>query len=217
MGLLGRITRLHVLAAGCVAFIAVGVVCAVLVFRPRLDTLRDTRMQVNTQMAKAQELPKVLTNLAEAHAALLVTKGKFDVILAKQPKLTVNDANQAAFDLWREYGPLGTGTILTRWFLSHGYVARGIAIPAPPLPPVQIPPLISLPMSGFGLTARDFSTAMRFLKGTADIPRLFLITNMNVSASSGRGGGLDVPMSSTVFIITQNAIPATPTAVAAAR
>jgi len=218
MGFLGKLTRVHVLIAACVVFVAVGVSLMVLVFRPGLDTLRQTRIDINTQRAEAEKLPQALVELAKAHGDFLVTKGKFDVILNRQPKLTVNDPIQAAFDLWKEYGPVGTGTVLVDWFRANRYDVQGISIPAPPLPPVQLPPLISLSMSGFSLRAPDFAGVMRFLRATPQIPRLVMVNNVNnITGSSGaQAGGLSVPIPITVYIITKNAIPATPVAAAVA-
>jgi hypothetical protein len=218
MSFLGRLTRVHVLIAACVVFVAVGVSFMVFVFRPRLDTLRQTRIDINTQRAEAEKLPQALVELAKAHGDYLMTKGKFDVILNRQPRLTVNDPIQAAFDLWKEYGPLGTGTILVDWFRANRYDVQGITIPSPPLPPVQMPPLIALSMSGFSLRAADFAGVTRFLRATPQMPRLVMVNNVsNIGGSSGpRGGGLSIPVPITVYIITKNAIPATPVGAAAA-
>jgi len=204
MGILARITRIHVLAVGCVFFIGVGLAFMMLVIQPRLRDLRSTRQQVNAQKSEADKLPGKLRDLAEAQAIFVDTKAKFDAILAKQPPLTTTDGNQTAFDLWREYGPgpTSSGTVLWNWFASRGYNVSGITVPGPPPPPVSLPPIISWNM-GLSLRARNFGQVMNLLRSTQSIPRLMLISG--ISGISGHPPDLQVPLPATVFIFTRNA------------
>lgn len=207
MGFLGRITRVHVLAVGCVVFVGVGLAFTMLVMQPRLKELRSTRQQVNGQKAAAAGLERKLEELAAAQAAYVDAKRKFEAILAKQPPLSTSDPIQAAFDLWREFGPgpTSTGTILWRHFARRGYDISGITVPQPPLPPYTPPPVISWSLN-LGLRARSFGEVLRFLRTTEEIPRLMLISSVN--GISGHPPSLQVPLPATVFIITANARPA---------
>jgi hypothetical protein len=206
MHFLQQLTRAHVLAVGCVLFVAISAIVHFSLIKPELDIMGQERRRTEDYRARTTELQPGLVKLAEAEKDYLRQRAAYDRLIAKQPKIDTKDGNQAAFDLWREYGndPNSFGNSMWRWLRQHGQSPRGIQVPGIPLPPVAVPPLISIGMGGFGITAKSFPDTLSFIRKLHEMPRVVMLGNR--VSMGGISPYVDVALPITAFIITKNAI-----------
>jgi hypothetical protein len=210
MRFLQQFTRVHILAIGCVFFVAIAAIFYFSLMKPQLDTLGQERRRVEDNRLKADRLESGLIQLAQAEEEFLKQRAAYDRLIARQPKIDTESSIQAAFDLWREYGndPNSYGNAMTRWMTSMGQFPRGIQVPKPPLPPVAVPPLIAIPFSGFGITAKSFPDALSFIRKVHEMPRVTMMGGSVTLRGISPNIGVDFPL--TAFIITRNAVGGAP-------
>jgi hypothetical protein len=210
MRFLQQFTRVHILAIGCVFFVAIAAIFHFSFIKPQLDIIGQELRKVEDNKVKANRLEPGLIELTQAEEEYLKQRAAYDRLIARQPKIDTKDSIQAAFDFWREYGndPNSFGNSMTRWMVRMGQWPRGITVPAPPLPPVAVPPLISIPFSGFGITAKGFPDALNFIRKVHEMPRVTMLGNSVVLR--GTSPIIDVGLPLTAFIITKNAIGGAP-------
>jgi hypothetical protein len=210
MRFLQQFTRVHILAIGCVFFVAIAAIFYFSAIKPQLDTLGQERRRVEDNRLKAGRLESGLDQLAKAQEEFLKQRVAYDRLIARQPKIDTSDPIRAAFDFWREYGndPNSFGNAMTRWMINMGQFPRGIQVPAPPLPPVAVPPLIAIPFSSFGMTAKSFPDALSFIRKVHEMPRVTMMGGSVTLRGASPNIGVEFPL--TAFIITRNAVGGAP-------
>jgi len=201
MAFLSRISRLHIIAGAGVVFVALLVAFSLSFLQPTLRQIKDVKAQQAAQEKTWSQLPAKVAALSQAKQNLAMAEAQANAMLARQPKISTQPFD-AMFDLHREY-TFGTGPALLRFFLSKGYLPRGIALPATSFTPQAVPPLLVIPMGGFGIQARSFPAVLNFLRQLKDMPRIGVIGGVTIRGTSPN---LDVTMPLTVYIMTSNAL-----------
>jgi hypothetical protein len=201
MAFLSRITRLHIIAATGVVFVALLVAFSLTFLQPTLRQIKDVKAQQAAQEKTWSQLPAKVAALSQANKNLVVVQAQANAMLARQPKISTQPFD-AMFDLYREY-TFGTGPALYRFFLSKGYAPQGIALPATAWTPQLVPPLLVIPMTGFSIRARSFPAVINFLRQLKEMPRIGVIGGVTIRGTSPN---LEVAMPLTVYIMTQTAL-----------
>lgn len=213
MNFLSRVNRLHIVGAGGVIFVALLVAFSLAFLQPQLQHIKDVRAKQEQAEATWRQLPEKVAALSQAQQSRDTAQSAAEELLASMPKLST-EPFQAMFDLHREYST-GTGPALLQFFASRGYQPRGIVVPASPLQPTLLPPLLTLPMGGFGIQAKSLPAALNFLRQLKDMPRIGVIGGITIQGTSPN---LNVTMPLTVYIMTQQALARpSPAAIAAMR
>jgi hypothetical protein len=201
MAFLSRINRLHIAAAAGVIFVALLAAFWFSFLQPTLKQIADTEAKQAEQEKTWAKLPAKVAALSLAQANLATMKTQAEAFVNSMPQFSA-DPFEAMFDLHREF-TTGTGPALVGFFLSKGYPASGIQVPAPPLQPTALPPVLTLPMQNFAVTARSFPAVLTLLRELKEMPRLGVISGVTLSGTSPE---LRVAMPLTIYIVTQQAL-----------
>lgn len=201
MGFLSRINRLHIIAAGGVIFVALLVAFSLSFLQPTLRQIKDAQAEQEKQEATWKQLPQKVAALGQAQQALGRTQAEAQAFLATMPKIS-SEPLQGMFDLHREYST-GMGPAVYRFFASRGFAPRGIQVPAAPMQLYSPTPVLTVPMTGFGVVAKSFPAALNLLRELKDMPRLGVIGGITLRGTSPN---LDVTMPLTFYIVTEQAL-----------
>jgi len=201
MGFLSRINRIHIIAAGGVIFVALLVAFSLSFLQPTLREIKDTQAEQEKQESTWKQLPAKVALLGQAQQTLGRTQAEAQAFLATMPKIS-SEPLQGMFDLHREYST-GMGPAVYRFFASRGFSPRGIQVPAAPMQLYVPTPMLTVPMTGFGVTAKSFPSALNLLRELKDMPRLGVIGGITLRGTSPN---LDVAMPLTVYVMTEQAL-----------
>jgi len=204
MGFLSRINRLHIIAAGGVIFVAVLVAFALSFLQPTLQETKQVRADQRKQEAIWKELPQKVAVLGAAQQLLATAKDQAKAFVASMPTIAPDpfDRFAAMFNLHQEF-TYGAGPALFRFFVSRGYPPVGISVPAPPWQPMAPTPMLTLPMSGFGVQAKSFPAVLSLLRDLKNTPRLGVSGGISLRGASPN---LTVSMPMTFYIVTKLAL-----------
>jgi len=212
MAFLSRINRLHIVAAGGVIFVALLAAFWFSFLQATLRQITDTEAKQAEQEKTWAQLPTKVAALSMAQGNLKAMKAQAEAFVNAQPQFSP-DPFEAMFDLHREYST-GTGPALLRFFMSKGYFPSGVAVPASPMQPVTIPPVLTLPMQSFAVTVKSFPALLTFLRQLKEMPRVGVISGVTLSGTSP---DLRVAMPLTIYIVTKQALNPLAAAAPAAR
>jgi hypothetical protein len=166
---------------------------------PTTRQMKELRDGQSAQEQTWQGLPTAVNALSDAQKRLRESKADTEKLLATMPKIS-SDPFQAMFDLHEVFNDK-IGPPVYDFFLSLGYVASGISVPASPMQPVIVPPLMSFNW-GLNPQMKSLPAAINFLRRLKGMPYPGVIGSISVSGMSPR---LNVPMPLTVYVVTQRA------------
>ncbi|HUT75228.1 MAG TPA: hypothetical protein VM221_10415 [Armatimonadota bacterium] len=200
MGILSRIKRWHLVAVGGVITAAMLVAFIATFLLPTTRQMKELRDGQSEQEQTWQRLPTAVNALSDAQQRLRESKADTEKLLATMPKIS-SDPFQAMFDLHEVFNDK-IGPPVYDFFLSLGYVASGISVPASPMQPVIVPPLMSFNWS-LNPQMKSLPATINFLRRLKGMPYPGVISSISVSGMSPQ---LSVPMPLTVYVVTQRAL-----------
>ena len=214
------LNRTIALVVGAALLLGIALLGFFMLVKPRRQTIASLRDEMEAHNAYAAKRGSVQRQLDEARAETVRLQQQMDEIYRKKmPDISLEVPVWTMFSLWYETGPghdwfkraglgpgpVGTGTMLTRYFDNIGLPVQGIGVPqwgfAPPDKSMRTLPPLPLTLR---LRVKTFDQFLDLFNKFEDAPRFLVVQGASARlAMEGGAAAIDVELPVVMYAWTK--------------